>query len=131
MWPSRFPSIASATPYARNPEALANKVYGGRMGNTKPGEGWRYRGRGFLMITGRDNYVLASGWSGFDLTNDPDLAAQPATAAMIAGAYWDWKHLNALADADDLDGITKAINGGRIGFDARKVQLGRAKVIFA
>lgn len=55
VWPSRFRTIEEATPYAHNPEKLANKVYGGRMGNTHPGDGWRFIGRGLLQITGRES----------------------------------------------------------------------------
>jgi putative chitinase len=77
VWPSRFPSIAAATPYANNPQKLANKVYGGRMGNVAPDDGWRYRGRGFVQITGRDNYAK------YGLADNPDAASQNAAAAHI------------------------------------------------
>lgn len=77
VWPSRFPTIAAATPYANNPRALANKVYGGRMGNTGPDDGWLYRGRGLVQITGKDNYAK------YGLASDPDSASAVDTAAHI------------------------------------------------
>lgn len=77
VWPSRFPSIAVAQPYANNPEKLANKVYGGRMGNTEPDDGWRYRGRGFVQVTGKDNYAK------YGLSDNPDAASHNEAAAHI------------------------------------------------
>lgn len=77
VWPSRFPSIAVSTPYANNPQKLANKVYGGRMGNTQPGDGFRFIGRGFVQITGRDNYAQ------YGLADTPERASENATAAHI------------------------------------------------
>jgi putative chitinase len=77
VWPSRFPTLAAATPYANNPQKLANKVYGGRMGNVGPDDGWRYRGRGFVQVTGKDNY------SKYGLADDPDSASHNEAAAHI------------------------------------------------
>lgn len=77
VWPTRFPTIAAATPYANNPEKLANKVYGGRLGNTEPGDGWRFIGRGFVQVTGRDNY------SKYGLADNPEAASQNDAAAHI------------------------------------------------
>ncbi|MDE3796998.1 hypothetical protein I7G59_06570 [Sinorhizobium meliloti] len=77
VWPSRFPTIASAKPYANNPRKLANKVYGGRMGNAAPDDGWLYRGRGLPQITGKENYAK------FGLASAPDKASQMATAIRI------------------------------------------------
>lgn len=83
VWPSRFPSVAAAQPYAGNPQKLANKVYGGKLGNTEPGDGWKYRGRGYPQTTGRENYTKASKVVGVDLVNDPDRAMEPRIAARI------------------------------------------------
>ena len=66
-----------AVPFSRNPEALANKVYGGRLGNTAPGDGWRYRGRGLIQVTGLDNYHLVEKVSGLRVVSNPDLLKQP------------------------------------------------------
>lgn len=77
VWPKRFPTIAAAAPYANNPQALANKVYGGRLGNTAPDDGWRYRGRGLVQVTGKDNYAK------YDLADNPDAASQNEAAAHI------------------------------------------------
>ncbi|MFK0273629.1 chitinase [Ensifer sp. NPDC090286] len=77
VWPTRLPTIASAKPFARNPRKLANKVYGGRMGNTAPDDGWLYRGRGLPQITGKENYEK------FGLAKTPEKAAEMATAIRI------------------------------------------------
>jgi predicted chitinase len=82
VWPGRFPTIESATPYARNPEALANKTYGGRNGNYLPGDGWAYRGRSFIQFTGRYNYRLA----GFE--DRPDALLQDDYLGALASAQW-------------------------------------------
>lgn len=130
VWHGRFPTLESAQPYAGNPEALANKVYAGRMGNTQPGDGYRFRGRGWKMLTGRDNYQRAGQGLGMLLTEDPDLVAKPLGAAMTAGWFWDRHDLNELADADDIEAITRVINGGQIGLEDRKRQVARAKTIW-
>lgn len=77
VWPKRFPTIASAQPYAGNPQKLANKVYGGRLGNDGPNDGWLYRGRGLAQITGKTNYAK------FGLADNPDAASGIATAIRI------------------------------------------------
>lgn len=92
VWPSRFPSEAAAKPFAGNPQALANKVYGGRMGNVGVDDGWTYRGRGFVQITGRDNYARAGRKLLADLVRRPELATNCGTAAaiMFAGMTDGW-----------------------------------------
>lgn len=128
VWPGRFRTVEAARPYARNPEALANLVYGGRMGNTQPGDGWRFRGRG-PGLTGRTNYTACAARTGLDLVGNPGLAADPAHFVHIACDFWQQCCLNALADNDDLRGITKRINGGLIGLEDRKDKLAKAREI--
>lgn len=130
VWPSRFPNIQAAKPFERNPEALAEKVYSGRMGNVNPGDGSLYRGRGLVQLTGRANYAEASRYSGLDLVNHPELAADPASSAKIALGYWQARGLNALADQDDIADITRKINGGLVGLPERRALVEKAKGIF-
>lgn len=84
IWPSRFPTLEVAKKYERNPEKLANFVYGGRMGNVNPGDGYKFRGRGYIQLTGRETYREIGKIAGLDLENDPDLAAKPENAVRIA-----------------------------------------------
>lgn len=137
VWPSRFKTVEQARPFARNPKALANHVYGDRLGNdpNRPGEGWRYRGRGYIQLTGRSNYASIGSWLGLDLEGDPDRAAEPETAWLIAAAYfntrgyrgrscWEWCDImegSAGTRNHDL-AITMAINGGKVGL-ADRMQL--------
>lgn len=137
VWPSRFPDQHAAAACAHNPRALAEHVYGGRMGNCEPGDGWRFRGRGFLQITGRAAYARASAWAGADLIADPDRASDPATAATIAAGWWAAHGCNALADADDVLAISRTINLGDPhspsipnGLDDRRAQVARAKTVW-
>jgi len=129
-WPSRF-TKDTAPAYARQPERIANKVYANRLGNgdEASGDGWRYRGRGYIQLTGKANYAEYSHRVFRDdrLVRDPGLAAQPETAAKLAGAYWQAKGLSALADADDLKTITRRINGGLIGLADRAKWLAKFK----
>lgn len=148
-WPAHFPTEASARPFLMKPATLAELVYGQRLGNHAACDGWNYRGRGFIQITGRANYGRASTWTGLDLVNSPDMAAQPKTAAVIAAAFWDVEGLNELADADagealtttilagvhdaevqDLKAETQKINGGLNGWPDRERQLQRAAAIW-
>lgn len=105
---------AAAERDAGNPEAIANMVYGNRsdLGNTEPGDGWKYRGRGFIQLTGRDNFTRASRDLGIDLVNNPDLAETPEIAAKLAIWYWKRSNAGAAARAGDLRASRKAVNGG-------------------
>ena len=104
---------------ARNPILIANHVYANRYGNTEPGDGWKYRGRGMFQTTFKDNYEIISKALGYDFVSDPDKLAGPPYAAKSAAYYWKTKGLNALADKGDLMGITRKINGGTNGHDHR------------
>jgi putative chitinase len=106
-----------------NPEKIANKVYAGRMGNTEDGDGAKYIGRGLIQLTGKENYANCGSAIGVDLVANPDLLSTPKYAALSAGWFWNRRGLNALADADDIDTITKRINGGLIGIADRKAKV--------
>jgi len=127
VWPTRFPTAAAAQPFARNPRALASKVYGGRMGNVDPHDGWTYRGRGLLQITGRAHYARNGRVLRIPLDAQPELAIAPEHALAVALETWRASGCYALADADDVVGVTKAINGGTIGLADRRAWLVKAK----
>ena len=120
VWPKRFANAAVAAPLARNPQALANRVYGLRMGNTAPDDGWRYRGRGVFQLTGKANYRAASDALGQDFVASPDLVAQPVAAALTAGWYWDKSGCSEALAAGGIDSVTRAINGGMTGAAERR-----------
>lgn len=113
VWPHRFPTMDDARPYAHNPEALANKVYGGRMGNDNPGDGWRFHGRGIPMVTGKDGYLWLGGLMGQDLESNPELLEQPRFA-LEGGIHW-WEKRIPDAVLGDTEKVTQIINGGQIG----------------
>lgn len=130
-----FPKYFDATAarqYARQPERIANRAYANRLGNgdESSGDGWRYRGRGIFQLTGRDNYRTFGARIGADLEHDPEHAAEPRTAVRVALAYWNDRRLSRLADADDVEGVTKGINGGLLGLPDRKELLAKAKTIW-
>jgi len=129
VWPSRFPSADVADQYANNPEKLANKVYGGRMGNIDENDGWNYHGRGLIQLTGKDNYANCGSGLGMDLVGDPDRLLDPQYAALSAGWVWNKKGLNDLADTGDYETMTKRINGGTLGLDDRKAKIAKAREI--
>lgn len=109
-------------------EYASGEAYEGRkdLGNTERGDGIRFKGRGLIMITGRANYLSAGKALGLDLITSPQLAAEPVNALRIACLYWQTHGLNALADLDDMDGITKRINGGLNGLASRQAATDRA-----
>lgn len=125
-WPLRFPP-GVAESYAMHPERIANRAYGDRMGNgdEASGEGWKYRGRGLIQLTGKDNYADFSLSADNEALVKPDLVAEPELAAMSAGWFWSTKGLNQLADAKDVLGMTRRINGGTNGLDDRQMRYSR------
>ncbi|MDV9031721.1 glycoside hydrolase family 19 protein [Pseudomonas sp. RAC1] len=115
-WPTRF-TAETAPAYARQPERIANRVYGGRMGNgpEASGDGWRFRGRGLIQLTGRANYRAAGQALGLPLEEQPELLEQPEHAAMSAAWWWAQHGLNELADAGRFKDIGSIINTGQPG----------------
>ncbi len=128
VFPRHFRSRADADGYARKPDRIGSRVYGGRMGNGNEasGDGYRYRGRGLIQLTGKDNYRAFSRWVGEDVVANPDLVAEKY-AVHSAVFFWDTNRLNAMADTDDLRATTRAINGGLNGFADRRELLETAK----
>lgn len=127
-----FPDERTAAIFAHRPEKIANRVYAGRLGNgdEASGDGWRFRGRGLIQVTGRNNYHDCSFWMFGDsrLLLNPELLEQPRFACESAGWYWSANNLNRFADRNDLAGLTRAINGGLTGHAdrAEKFELAQA-----
>ena len=108
---------------AGGPESVAELMYGGRMGNTEKGDAYKYRGRGFIHLTGKDQYDSIGKSMGIDLVNNPELAADPQIAARIATEYWKkTPGLRKAAQSGDVEAVTKKINGGTNGLDDRVVK---------
>jgi putative chitinase len=134
-WPAHFPTLASARSYGDDPCKIACKVYGGRMGNVQPLDGYTYRGRGYLQLTGREAYADAGKRLGQPYEAQPDLVAQPAGAALTAADFWARHGCNAVlaAHADDQQAaiaIRTIVNGGEIGIENVLHQLARAGAIW-
>jgi putative chitinase len=117
VWPNRFPNAEAAEACAMNPEALANRVYAGRMGNgdEASGDGWRFRGRGLIQITGRTAYANFAQATKMTLDQAVDHAITQAGAASSAAWFWTTHELNTLADTWSIDLLTRKINGGTAG----------------
>lgn len=129
-WPSRF-NVELATTVARKPEQIANIAYGNRMGNTAPSDGWKYRGRGLIQITGKNNYRACGEALGLDVIAQPELLEKPQHACMSAAWFWATNGLNTLADAGKFDAITQRINGGQTGAADRQALYTRALKVLA
>jgi putative chitinase len=132
VWPTRFPP-GVAEGYAMQPEKIANRAYADRMGNGNEasGDGWKYRGRGLIQLTGADNYAAFSLDADNESLSDPDSVAEPELAALSAGWFWSKNGLNALADEKDIVGMTKLINGGTNGLDDRQMRYSRLISVLA
>lgn len=117
-FPKYFPDDQIAIQYQRKPEAIANRVYANRMGNgsEESGDGWKYRGRGLIQLTGRDNYQKCM----TDLkVSDPEYFETPEGAVHSACWFWNTRNLNSVADTGDIKKLTRLINGGSIGLEDR------------
>ena len=116
-----FPNIEEATPYARDAQRIANKVYANRMGNgdEASGDGWKYRGRGPIQITGKDNYQACGDELNLSLLDIPDILLDPENGIRSAGWFWNKNKLSELADKGDMTTITHRINGGSMGIVER------------
>jgi putative chitinase len=114
-------------------EYASGKAYEGRrdLGNTQPGDGVRYKGRGLIQLTGRANYQQYGNLLQLNLVGDPDLASEPVNSLKIACEYWRQHKLNTYADRDDIETITRRINGGLNGLIERRDYLARAKTALA
>jgi putative chitinase len=123
VFPKYFPNAEAAAAVARQPEKIANIVYANRMGNgdSESGDGWRYRGRGLIQLTGKDNYTRCSEdlFGDTTLVDNPDLLSQPDYAIRSACWYWTKNNLNRWADSLDIITLTKRINGGTHGLEER------------
>jgi putative chitinase len=122
VFPKRFPTLESAQPLHRNPEAIANSIYASRMGNGGPesGDGWKFRGRGAIQLTGRENYTKFA--NSIEMDVDDAVAYTETIQGAIESACWFWntRNLNALADEREITKMTKVINGGTLGLEERK-----------
>lgn len=138
VWPSHFRNNEEANECAGNPEKLANRVYANRLGNgdEASGHGWLYRGRGLIQVTGRENYERCAHALGIDLLTQPHLLEEPEAAARSAAWFWSEAKLNELADnkpgrdaIQDFTTMTKRINGGTVGLQARIERWEKAKKV--
>jgi putative chitinase len=132
VFPRYFgPGKRNAAEYAKNPEKIANYVYmdefrTSKLGNTQPGDGWRFRGRGLKQLTGRDNYTRFA--KDYNMTAEEAAVWVETKEGALASALWFWNtnKLNSIADTGDVAALTKKINGGDIGLDDRKKRYARA-----
>lgn len=127
VWPTRFPTLEIAQRYAMQPEKIANRAYADRMGNgdEASGDGAKFLGRGLIQLTGKNNYVAYSLACNNEALQHPEIVEQPRYAAESAGWFWNVNRLNTLADAQDVQGMCRRINGGYNGLDDRQMKYAR------
>jgi len=125
VFPKYFRDYTVASAYAHRPAAIASRVYGGRMGNgtESTGEGYLYRGRGYLQLTGKSNYLKYSKLIGYDLVSNPDLCLQHGISALVAAAYFVDRGILPWCDFNNLDAVTLRVNGGYNGIRDRRARL--------
>ena len=138
--PARLASLFSAVHgvddaaalIAAGEPAIANRVYANRMGNGDEAsdDGWNYRGRGFIMLTGRANYTVAGRDAGLDLVADPALLGQPADAAIAAMAYWRIRRINVAADTGDVRAVTRLVNSALVALSSRAAWFAAARQVW-
>ncbi|MGO6740073.1 peptidoglycan-binding protein [Rhizobium ruizarguesonis] len=129
IFPTRV-TAEQAQRLAHRPELIANHVYGGRLGNKDAGDGWRYRGSGFMQLTGRANFKARGKLLNEPLEEKPDLVRQPDTGFETATGYWLARKINDAAELDSLLNVRKLVNGGTNGLRESRVWLARAKRVF-
>jgi len=117
-----FPTAELAAEYANQPEKIANRIYASRMGNGNEtsGDGYRFCGRGLIQLTGRDNYTFFAGSLDISVEDASEYLETFEGAAQSACWFWEQNNLNRFADANDVRGLTRAINGGYIGLENRQ-----------
>ncbi|TAN58604.1 MAG: glycoside hydrolase family 19 protein [Magnetospirillum sp.] len=127
VFPHHFDAVQAGA-YARHPDRIASRGYANRMGNGDEAsdDGWRYRGRGLIQVTGKTNYAACGTALGLNLIAQPELLEQPGPAARSAAWFWHRNGLNRPADARDIETITRRINGGLTGLEDRKAHYARA-----
>lgn len=133
IFPRHFPTDDLAQKYARKPGPIASRVYANRLGNGDEAsmDGWTYRGRGLIQITGRGNYLACGKALGLPLVSNPELLLTPSHAAMSAAWFWDARGLNAVADLGEIERVTRLVNGGLHGLADRVAIYTRARSVFA
>jgi putative chitinase len=131
IFPKYFPTEKSTAGFVMNPKQVALKVYSDRLGNgpASSGDGWDFRGRGLIQLTGRANYEARGEEANVPLESMPELAADPALSVKLACLYWTSRAINDAADDDDLVAVRKLVTGGTTGLDDAKIHLARAKKI--
>lgn len=114
VWPTRFKTLEQEVPYLRNPQKLAEKVYGGRLGNTAPGDAWAYRGSNVIQVTGKANFAALEAATGIPLVKNPDLLRRPGPEGLrVCVAWWEGNVPDAVMD--NTRKVRKEVNGGDIG----------------
>ncbi|MBF0304203.1 MAG: glycoside hydrolase family 19 protein [Alphaproteobacteria bacterium] len=131
VFPKKFPTKEIQAAYARRPEAIANRAYANRLGNgdEDSGDGNRFKGRGLIQITGRENYRSCGQALGLDLLAGPQLLEVPIVAAQSAGWFWDLRALNRVADSGDVAAVTRRVNGGSNGLADRQANYALALAV--
>lgn len=134
LFPKKIKTLEKAKEVTANGViSIANAIYGNRvdLGNIMPNDGWKYRGRGIIQLTGRNNYKFYGEKIGADLINNPDLAKREDNACLIACAYWNVKGLTKAAREGNIILATKKINGGVNGLEDRRKRFDKAKEVIS